>query len=386
VNELIVRNARVVTPGEVLEPGCLAVREGRIAAVGREGPAGGREEIDAGGAWLLPGLVDLHNDALEREIEPRPRAVFPLPLALAAFETRLVSLGITTIFHSLAFMEGRTGMARAEKLEAMILELARLERTGSIRHLLHARYEIVEPGFAGLLARLLEAGQVHLVSFMDHTPGQGQFRNLEIYRKTIKGYRNMSETELDRMIEDIQTRKRLTADDVAEIAGIAAEHGAAVASHDDDTLGKLALVKSFGTRISEFPITLEIAREARRLGLHTVAGAPNILLGGSHSGNLSAAEAILDGSVDVLCSDYYPAALLHAVFRMHREHGLPLHEMVNLATRNAAAAVGMEADLGSLEAGKKADLLVVDELEDGFPVVTAAFVDGLPILRTSYRR
>jgi alpha-D-ribose 1-methylphosphonate 5-triphosphate diphosphatase len=305
VNELIVRNARVVTPGEVLEPGCLAVREGRIAAVGREGPAGGREEIDAGGAWLLPGLVDLHNDALEREIEPRPRAVFPLPLALACFETRLVSLGITTIFHSLAFMEGRTGMARAEKLEAMILELARLERTGSIRHLLHARYEIVEPGFAGLLARLLEAGQVHLVSFMDHTPGQGQFRRLEHFVSFMRSEYQLGEQDIEQLVHRLARQREApeAAEALMRVVEAAARAGVPMASHDDDTEAKVGAMADLGVRISEFPVELAAAREATRRGLAVAVGAPNLLLGGSNTGNMRALDAVGEGSAQILCSD-----------------------------------------------------------------------------------
>jgi phosphonate metabolism protein PhnM len=388
----ILENGVIVTPEGLLEGRSLVIEGDRIVSLESSPVPGaeGDERIDVAGAFIMPGFIDIHADYIERMAAPRPSSLMDFTLALREAEREFVTHGITTMFHSLSFYkDGDFGHnpIRSSENTARLMELVHRShsRQHLIRHRFHARFEVDNTDRVEELTRYLREGKIHLLSFMDHTPGQGQFRNLEIYRKTIKGYRSLSEAELDRMIADIQARERLTAEDIAEIAGIATEHGISLASHDDDSPEKLALVTSFGTRISEFPITLEIAREARRLGMHTVAGAPNILLGGSHSGNLSAAEAIIDGSVDVLCSDYYPAALLHAVFTMHRKHGLPLHDMVNLATRNAALAVGMDAELGSVEAGKKADLLVVDELEDGFPVVTAAFVDGRSILRTSYR-
>jgi alpha-D-ribose 1-methylphosphonate 5-triphosphate diphosphatase len=137
--------------------------------------------------------------------------------------------------------------------------------------------------------------------------------------------------------------------------------------------------------ISEFPVTLEAAREARRLGMKTVVGAPNVLMGGSHSGNLSATEAVLDGSADILCSDYYPASLIHAVFKLAEEHGLGLPAATRLATLNAATAVNMGSEIGSLKPGKKADIIIVNKIGEGFPAVTTAFVDGRRIMTSEYR-
>jgi alpha-D-ribose 1-methylphosphonate 5-triphosphate diphosphatase len=169
---------------------------------------------------------------------------------------------------------------------------------------------------------------------------------------------------------------------------MAHEYGIAVASHDDDTVEKLDLVQGFGSDISEFPITIDVAREARRRGMHAVAGAPNVLLGGSHSGNLSAAEAVDLGVVDVLCSDYYPAGLLHAVFRLRDLLGRPLHEMANLVTRNPAEAVGIGGETGSVEPGKRADLIVVRDIDpdgSGYPAVSDVLVSGKRVLSSGYR-
>lgn len=169
------------------------------------------------------------------------------------------------------------------------------------------------------------------------------------------------------------------------MADIALEKGIAIASHDDDDLKKLELVKGFGTTISEFPITLEVAVKAKEMGLHTIAGAPNVMLGGSHSGNLSAAEAVSCGCMDILCSDYYPPALLHAVFDLHEKYGNDLHAMFMMVTLNPAKAVKMDDELGSIKPGKRADLLVIERMDDGYPMLTATMVNGALITTTNYR-
>src|SRR5690606_37644936 len=177
----------------------------------------------------------------------------------------------------------------------------------------------------------------------------------------------------------------LAAEKIKEVADIALAQGIAVASHDDDDIKKLDVVKSFGTTISEFPITLEVAIKAKELGIFTIAGAPNVMLGGSHSGNLSAAEAASHGCMDILCSDYYPPALLHAVFDLHEKYGNDLHAMFMMVTLNPAKAVKMVNELGSIKPGKRADRLVIERMDDGYPMLTATMVNGALITTTNYR-
>lgn len=386
-----IRNGKIITPDATLEGFSLIIDGDRIRAVAPDGISGTGDIVDAGGAYVMPGFIDIHADYIERMAAPRPTSVMDFTLALREAERELVGHGITTMFHSLSMYKqgdfGTSPMRSAENTRSL-MELVHdsHRRQHLIRHRIHARFEIDNVERVAELEAYIREKKIHLLSFMDHTPGQGQFRSIESYRRMLKGYRNLSETELDDIVESWKDREKLTSDAISGLAALAKAHGLAVASHDDDTIEKLELVRSYGVRISEFPITLEVARAARAAGMHTVAGAPNILLGGSHSGNLSAAEAILDGAVDVLCSDYYPASLLHSVFRMHREHDLPLHGMVRLVTTNAAKAVGLSSETGSLEAGLKADFLIVDLLDDGFPVVASAYVDGREVLGTTYRR
>jgi alpha-D-ribose 1-methylphosphonate 5-triphosphate diphosphatase len=388
---MTITNCSVVTEDEVLEDHEIVVESGRIVAL-QPSKSESIEDpgvIDAGGAYLIPGLIDVHADYIEHMAAPRPTAIMDFGLAIREAERELVAHGITTMFHSLAmydFTEFAPSPMRApEHTRALIKEIAETQsRPHLIRHRFHARFEVDNLGRVDELKSYITNHTVHLLSFMDHTPGQGQYRDLELYRKTLKAYRNISDDELVRVIEVSQSREKLTLEALSELAALAGEHGIAVASHDDDSIGKLDIVESIGASISEFPITLEVARAARERGLHTVAGAPNVLLGGSHSGNLSAAEAVADGSVDVLCSDYYPAALLHAVFQLHREHGLPLYETVRLVTANPARAVNVGSDLGSIAVGKIADLLIVEQV-DGTPAVRVALVGGNIVYQSNYR-
>ena len=388
---LTITNARIITPDSVLDGYELTIEGDRITSLQPQRATKGGQVLDAGGAYLLPGLVDIHADYIERMAAPRPTSVMDFRLSLREAERELVTHGITTMFHSLAiydFTEFLYSPIRAPEATQALISLidSTHDSRHLIRHRLHARFEIDNVSRVEELRGYIREGKVHLISFMDHTPGQGQYRDLELYRKTLKAYRQISDTEITAVIEKSRGREKLTIEAIRELAGYAGEHGIAVASHDDDTLEKLTLVRELGTTISEFPVTLQVARAAREAGLHTVAGAPNVLLGGSHSGNLSAAEAILDGAVDVLCSDYYPPSLIHAVFAMHRIHGLGLAETVRLVTANPARAVLMDDEVGSIEIGKKADILLVTIGDDVFPAVTTAIVDGIKIYESRYRR
>ena len=220
---------------------------------------------------------------------------------------------------------------------------------------------------------------------MDHTPGQGQYRNIEIYKKTMKGYKNISDEEIDNLVTESQNKEKLTIETMEHMAKLARENNISIASHDDDSIEKIDFVKGLGAKISEFPITLEIAKKAKKEGLYTIAGAPNILLGGSHSGNLSAADAILEYSIDILCSDYYPAAMLHSLFILNEKYGQDLCEMFKLVTINPAKAVNLDKLIGSIKEEKLADLLIIEKLENNLPVITSVFVDGKLISKTNYR-
>jgi len=390
---LIVTNGKIVTEHMILDSRDLLIRDELIVAIVPSGTveAGPDDEIiDAHGGYVSPGFIDVHSDYIEHMSAPRPSTLMDFSLSLHEFERELIGHGITTMFHSLSiyrkalFSEKPIRNADNVRKFADLIEQSH-GRKHLVRHRFHARFELDNLDRTDELMDYIKGKKVHLVSFMDHTPGQGQYRDLEMYRKTLKGYQNLSEDELDDIIKDSQTAKKLTLDAIQELAAAALENGIAIASHDDDTTEKISLIKGLGATISEFPITMEVARDAKEQGLHTIAGAPNILLGGSHAGNLSAAEAVRDGCIDILCSDYYPSAMLHAVFILHEQYGLGLADMFSLVTINPARAVHMDSFTGSIEPGKRADILIIEKIENGFPSVTCAIVDGKRVFTTSYR-
>lgn len=389
----LITNGRIVTEAAILEGFDLLIKNDRIEQIAFSGDIpidNDTEVIDAAGGYVSPGFIDLHSDYIEHMAAPRPTSLMNFQLSLREAEKELIAHGITTMYHSLSlfkFTEYAYKPIREPENVRKLIDLIDQTHSSShlVRHRFHARFEIDNVEEVDNLKSYIAEKKVHLISFMDHTPGQGQYRDLEVYRHTVKGYNDISDAEIDRIITKHMTKEKVAIEAMQEIAIVAKENQIAIASHDDDSLEKLDLVKSLGTDISEFPITMEIAKKAKEQGMYTVAGAPNVLLGGSHSGNLSAAEAIQEKAIDVLCSDYYPAAMLHSIFELNKKYGLDLAEMFRLITINPAKAVKLDHEIGSIKEGKKADLLIIEKIQPDFPVITAVMVDGKLIQKTNYR-
>jgi len=344
--------ARLVLPDRVLPLGSVRLEGGRIAEV-REGRVAGGLPLE--GLTLVPGMVDLHGDSLERELEPRPGVLLPLEVALEAWEARMLGAGITTAYVAVSFWEGASGI-RALKQSLELVEglvLARPSLALDLR--VHVRYEVSRPEGEWAVVWALERGLVDLLSFMDHTPGQGQFRDLEAYVAYMSRWLGRSPEEV---AGDLRPRR------VAweRLEGLAARARGRVplASHDDDTPEKVALMARLGVRISEFPLTLEAARAAQERGLWVVMGAPNALRGGSHNGHLSAVEALRAGVASALATDYLPAAALRAAFALADWGVLPLERAIALVTLAPAQAAGLH-DRGALLPGYRGDLVALKE-------------------------
>jgi alpha-D-ribose 1-methylphosphonate 5-triphosphate diphosphatase len=432
----VIQGGTVVLADRLVPSHDVVVSEGRIQAIEPTGTRAGALSvpnatvIDARGCYVAPGLIDIHSDYIETVASPRPSVVMDLPSALYETDRALAAHGITTIYHSLSVYQSQIFEHKPIRLFENVMRLAghisslRASETLDhlIRHRLHMRVELDAVGYFDAVEGLLREGRLDLLSFMDHTPGQGQYRDLEVFARTIQSYRgSMSEAALRELVTSQQSAAKFSYGELAHLASIAREQGVALASHDDDSVEELDFMHGLGARISEFPLSLELGRRARELGMHTLAGAPNVLLGYSHSGNLSARESVCAGVADLLCSDYYPAALLQAVFTLHRHCGIPLARAFALATLNPARAVGLDAELGELAVGKRADVLLIRELvgtgdvrgwfprdtaaafgdakerdraadlgsrasvdQDPIPVVEAVFVEGQPVFQTRY--
>ncbi len=382
------RSARLVLPDQTLERGSVRIDGGWIAEIADgDGPRRPSEEsFDARGLTLLPGIIDFHGDMLERDMEPRPGVFFPTDLALIELDKRLAATGVTTAYAAVSFMEG-TGASGSRTFDRAraIVELIDAHRESLLVDMLvHARFEVTTPKATPILLDLIEADMIHLVSLMDHTPGQGQYRDVVKYAEIIEAWRKVSRQEADQMAQ-ARVRKSEEGgtdwDQVRQVADAAASRGLPVASHDDDTREKVDLLVDLGVQISEFPVTRVAAERAHEVGLHVAMGAPNLFLGGSHNGNLSAREAIEAGLVDILVADYYPAALLHSVFELARSGVSPLHQAWKLVSQNAARALGL-SDRGSIEAGNSADIILVEETSR--PRVRGTIRRGVPIYWDGY--
>jgi alpha-D-ribose 1-methylphosphonate 5-triphosphate diphosphatase len=373
MNAILLTHARVVLSDEVRDDVSILIKDGVISALDPLS-AGNATVIDLSGRLLIPGLIDLHCDALEKEVEPRPGVHFPLNFACAQADKRNAAAGITTVYHSLSFANHELGVRN----NAFAADIARAvhgwQKHALIDNRVHARYEVTDETAPPILTELLRNGHAHLLSFMDHSPGQGQFRDVEAYRNYLaKNYKTD-----DSALDDILLRKAEAAKGVMErmiaLAATARECAITIASHDDDSPEKVATVKELGAVISEFPVNLETAKAARAQGLATLFGAPNILRGKSQSGNMRALDAVLEGVADCLCGDYSPAALLPSVLSLPDLAGISLSEAVALVTRNPAHAAGL-VDRGEIAVGKRADIVAVKQL-GGLYQVESVWANG----------
>lgn len=391
---IAIENGKIVTPDQIIEGKILLLEHDRIFGFSDTLDSVDTVEkvVNAHGRYIIPGLIDVHSDKIEQYMQPRPTSQMDFEFALKICERDLLSAGITTMYHSLSLFKDDLFGKNLMKFRGNVQKVADLIanihlRNHLIHHRLHLRLEIDNLEAFDIVRDMIDQDKAHLISFMNHAPGQGQYRSFAAYCETMSMYnsKDVMAMSVDELREYHEKKPKLSFEQLKELTWIAHVKGIPVASHDDDTEEKLATNKEIGVDISEFPIALKTAKSAKEKGFYTVVGSANIMRGSSHSGNLSAAEAILEDCADIICSDYYPAAILHSLFHMHEKHGVPLPQMVNRATLNPAKAMRTDKDYGSIESGKKADLLIVDML-DGYPVITHVFVDGNSISRIEYRR
>lgn len=377
--ERVLANARIVGPEGVFH-GHLAVRGGRIHDVAA-GPSTLPGAEDLGGDLLLPGLVDLHTDALEKHMMPRAGVHWASRAALLAHDANVAAAGITTVFDSLCVGEVEWHDGRDRIFREAVTELRAVAPRNLLRaeHFLHLRCEISVEGTLALFDSYAPdpaiAPLVRLVSLMDHTPGVGQYPDIAKWKKKNARNLGLSEAEADAYIARRHaTRARVAAPQRAALIARAGAMGVAVASHDDRTTEEVAIAAAAGVRLAEFPVTRAAAEAARGHAMQVIAGAPNLVRGGSHSGNVAAAELIEAGLVDAFASDYVPASMLLAALRMHDRMGIALHQAVASMAARPAAMAGL-ADRGAIAPGLRADLVQV-HIADGEPHVMQVWRQG----------
>ncbi len=380
MSSFVVNNCRAVLPDQVLEDAVVRVENGVIVGISQEDPVGGG--IDAEGCWLLPGFVDMHSDAVEKAVEPRPNTRFPTEVALRELDRCLAGWGVTTIFHSLSFAEMEIGLRSNGMAAGLIEEVVELSRSLRVDTRVHARFEVTDLGAVEHLERLVREGKIALLSFMDHSPGQGQYRDVAAYKAFYGKTYAMTDADLDRVLERKSAAKLEGVTGAIErMVAVCREHGVAMASHDDDSPERIQWCLREGLAMSEFPTNLETARAAKEAGIRTCLGAPNLVRGGSQAGNLKALTAVEDGCADILCSDYLPQSLLHAVFLLESKGTLALPQAVAMATLAPAQATGLGDLTGSIEPFKRADLVLVRKLH-GHPDIVRTWSRGREVYRS----
>ena len=373
---LVLANALVVT-AEAAFRGRVTVSEGEIAEVA-EGGAVPSGALDCEGDLLLPGLVDLHTDHCERHAVPRPGVHWDPLQAVIAHDAQVAAAGITTVFDSLVVGLRDADQTRRDLLGRLMAAVEKGEALGLFRsqHRLHLRCEVTDPTLLDQIEPLMDHALLRLVSVMEHTVGQRQFPDAEKYREVLVKLFHVSADEVDeRFRRDAEASRTFAPTYREAVCRLSQERGIPVAAHDDETLAHVEEAVRLGMAISEFPTTLEAAEAARAKGMVTIMGAPNVVKGGSQTGNLSALELAKAGLLDALASDYVPISLLAATFRLTQaDVGFSLPQAVRSASLAPAEAAGL-SDRGEIAPGKRADLLRV-RIVDDHPLVRTVYTGG----------
>jgi alpha-D-ribose 1-methylphosphonate 5-triphosphate diphosphatase len=371
-NETILTNA-VLVLGDATLQGTVVLRDGQIAVV-QQGGSYALPAYDLDGDYLIPGIVDTHTDNLERQVQPRSLARWPSRSAMVAHDAQCAAAGVTTVFDALCLGDLGFDKDRIRTFQDGVVDLDALNDADLLKaeHFLHLRCEVPAFDMLPLFDTVADHRLVRIVSLMDHSPGVGQYADIDFYR-ALRRRGGLDDSYIEQRIKELQAQREQTRVPhrralLERVAGRAI----ALASHDDRTEDEVAENAADGIRISEFPVTMAAAQAAKAHGMEVIAGAPNIVRGGSHSGNVSAADLLETGAVDAFASDYVPNSLVEAAFQCAQRIGLP--QAVGLVTERPARLAGLD-DRGALRSGQRADLVRV-RLHDGLPVVRQVWRAG----------
>ena len=373
----ILTNARVVLADRVIEQGWIAVDNGKIADIG-EGHAPERGD-DMAGDLVMPGLIELHTDHLEAHYVPRPKVYWDPIAAVVSYDGQLATSGITTVLDSLRVWR-EEGAEDVDGRAGVLAEAISVARDGNLLradHFLHLRCEIPMPSVVEEASELIGRPDVRLMSLMDHTPGQRQFRDEGKLRDYYRGKgAGKTDAELDALFaQRFAYQKAYAERNMREIVAMAHRHNVPLASHDDTTDENVVDAIRDRVAVAEFPTTIEAARGLHKAGIGILMGAPNVVRGGSHSGNIAAIDLAREGLLDILSSDYIPSSLLMGALQLSRDvPGIDLAAAVRTVTKAPAEAVGL-ADRGDIAVGQRADIIRVHEAGN-VPVVRSVWREG----------
>ncbi|MCL6706031.1 alpha-D-ribose 1-methylphosphonate 5-triphosphate diphosphatase [Pseudomonas sp. R2.Fl] len=372
--ELVLSNARLVLEDRVIS-GSLVIRDGKIAEIAEAKSAVGE---DFGGDYLIAGLVELHTDHLEAHYSPRPGVRWDKTASIQAHDAQVVTSGITTVFDCLRMGSDEDGGFRQGEMRDMADAIQGAEKDGRLRaqHLIHLRCEVSSADVLEHFSDFETDPYVRLVSLMDHAPGQRQFQTMDQYTLYYKTKRGLSDEAFAHFVaRRLEASAKYAAPHRDVLAKACAERGITIASHDDATIAHVDEAVGYGVRLAEFPTSFEAAEASHQAGMSVLMGAPNIVRGKSHSGNIAARDLATRGVLDVLSSDYVPLSLLHAPFVLADEFDdISLPQALAMVTSTPARTVGL-GDRGRITPGLRADLVRVRR-DAGVPVVRSVWREG----------
>jgi len=377
LGDLVLTNARIVLANEVME-GSVRIDGGMITDIGSPSRTG----LGLDGDYLIPGLVELHTDHLETHYAPRPKVRWNPVAAVQAHDAQIAASGITTVFDAIRVGIDEHADMGASELRILADAVAAGVAAGRLRadHLIHLRCEVSAPDCLDAFMAIKDRPLVKFASLMDHAPGQRQFASADAYKIYYQGKLKMSDAALAEFIarrsgesETYSNKHRVA------LAGICHDLGIVLASHDDATEAHVAEAVTLGTRVAEFPTTTEAAQASRDAGMSILMGGPNVVRGGSHSGNVSARALAEAGLLDILSSDYIPFSMLQSAFCLAEEvPQVDLAHAIRMVTKNPADAAGL-TDRGEIAVGKRADLVHL-RIEDGIPIVLTVWREGRRVI------
>lgn len=372
--ETVLANARIVLRDEVID-GALVLRDGVIADIATGRTTGGE---DMEGDYLIPGLVELHTDHLEGHYAPRPGVRWNMTAAIQSHDAQIATSGITTVFDCLRMGTDHDHGYDPGEMRMLADTLEAAEGEGRLRaeHFIHLRCEVSSPQVLEDFESFGGHPKVRLASLMDHAPGQRQFQTMDQYILYYKVKRGLTDEQFDRFVAArVAESERYAAPNRKVISDFCRKAGITLASHDDATLDHVAEAVEQGVRLAEFPTSLEAAKASHEAGMSVLMGAPNVVRGGSHSGNVAALDLARAGCLDVLSSDYIPFSLIHAAFSLTSgDDAIALPDAVALVTDTPARTVGLD-DRGRVETGRRADLVRV-RVADDVPVTRSVWREG----------
>ncbi len=384
MNSITLTNAKIVLPNESFL-GTLQIEDSKIKDL-TKGVTSTLGSIDCEGDYVMPGLIELHTDNLERHLMPRPKTYWSELPALVAHDAELIAAGITTVFDSIGIGEADETSLRGKGWEAVLKALIEAKKHNMLRsdHFLHVRCELPSPKCIDLFSVFIDHPALKLISLMDHTPGQRQFQDIEKARTYYMGKKAWSlEYFKERVALGPELQEKYAKPNRKYFIEFAKSQQISLASHDDATIEHVYQALDEGLQICEFPTQVAAAKAAHDGGMAVIMGAPNMVRGGSHSGNVAAVDLAKLGLLDVLSSDYVPASLLSAAFKLIDQAGYSIEKAISCVSTHSAKAIGFE-DRGALEIGLRADIIRVAPINlEGqaiHPLVRSVWREGHQVL------